>query len=162
MGQLTTIAGLVSGVRMDTNISVSTTTTINNNAEMGPSSTTSNTVVTKNMAFRIDNRPANINCAINLTNGDLVTAAGFMDGEFEVLALHNHTTRTIYTVPGPNTVAPIIYVIIGVFTTGLYGIGWLLIGGGIWFFVDATKKKGQLNQAYAIVKTAPVPNSTSR
>lgn len=161
MSEIISISGTVSGARVDTSISVNNTTTVNNYGSSSyatPSTTTSSqTVVNKTMSFRIDNRPANLDVAVNLTNGDLVTAAGLSKGELEVLALHNHTTHMLYTVPGPNTVAPIIYIVIGVLTIGLYGIGYLLIGGGIWFLMNASKRKQQIATACAIVKNAPAP-----
>jgi hypothetical protein len=159
MSKIVSLTGTVSGARVDTSISVNNTTTINNygSSSYAPTATTSSqTVVNKTMAFRIDNRPANLAVAVNLTNGDSVTAAGIDKAEFEVLAINNHTTRTMYWVPGPNTIAPVIYIVIGVFTTGLYGIGWLLIVGGILFLSAANKRKGQIAEAKALVKKAQV------
>lgn len=161
MSEVITVAGKVSGARVDTSISVNNTTTVNNydsSSYAAPTATTtSQTVVNKTMTFRIDNRPANLSVAVNLTDGDLVTAAGLQKGELEVLALHNHTTRMLYTVPGANTSAPIIYIVVGVLTTGFWGIGFLLIGGGIWFLLNATKRNKQIAEGSALVHKAPVP-----
>lgn len=160
MSEIFSVAGKVSGARVDTSISVNNTTTVNNydSGYAAPTTTTSSqTVVNKTMMFRIDNRPANLSTAVNLTDGDLVTAAGLQKGELEVLALHNHTTRMLYSVPGANTVAPIIYIIVGVLTIGLFGIGYLLIGGGIWFLMNAKKRNKQIADASALVHKAPAP-----
>lgn len=162
MSGIISVAGKVSGVRLDTSVSVSNTTTVNNYGDSGysaPSTTTSSqTVVNKNMTFRINNTAANMPVAVNLTDGDLVTAAGFQKGELKVIALHNHTTRLLYTVPkANNTVGAIIDIVIGVFTINFYGLGYFLIGLGIWLLVSATKKNMQIAEASRLVEKAPVP-----
>lgn len=157
MSHVISISGVVSGARVDTSISVHNTITVNSpDSYSAPRATTSSeTVVTKTMTFRVDNRPANMNVAINLTNGDNVTIAGFQKGEFEVLALNNHTTRTMYWVPGANTWAPVIYIIIGVCFRNSHWLLYLLIVGGIGFLIAAVMRNGQIATAKSLVQKAP-------
>lgn len=159
MSNMISVTGTVSGTRTDTSISVSNTTTVNT-SEYSPTTTSSSqTTVEKSMCFRIDNRPANMAVAINLTNGDMVTAAGFQKGEFEVLALNNHTTRTMYWVPEPPTYPEIIYMIVGVIVLMFHKIGWLVIGGAILFLMNKKKKINLIRQAKAMVEKAPAKTS---
>ena len=89
MGQVTMIKGTVSGVRVDSSITVNTSTnvTVNEGGMPNQSSSSSETVKTNTTVFRIDNKPSNMPFAINITNGDAVTAAGLQKGEFEVVAI---------------------------------------------------------------------------
>lgn len=151
MEQLTTIAGVVSGVRVDSSVTVNTSVSVSPGTYSNPSSTTQ-TVKKDTTNFRVDNRPVYMPVAVNLTNGDVVTAAGLQKGEFEAIAVHNHTTKTMYWMPEPSTVPEIIYIVIGFFTIGLFGIGWLLIGGGIVFMVNKQKRIKLIKDARALAQ----------
>ncbi|MBL8013899.1 MAG: hypothetical protein JNN05_08635 [Candidatus Omnitrophica bacterium] len=154
---LTTVTGKVSGVRVDSSVTVNTSVTVNQNGYSNPSSSSSQTVKKDTTYFRVDNKPAYMSVAINITNDDSVTVAGVQQGEFEAIAVNNHTTKTMYWMPEPSTVPEIIYIVIGVFTRGIYGIGWLLIGGGILFLVNKKKRIKLIKDARALVQNAPLP-----
>ena len=159
MGELTAITGTVSGVRVDSSVTVNTSVTVNQpDAYVPASSSTSSQAVKKETTyFRVDNRPAYMSVAINITNGDSVTMAGVQQGEIEAIAVNNHTTKTMYWIPEPSTVPEIIYIVIGVFTMGLYGIGWLLIGGGILFMINKKKRIKLIKDARALVQKGQAP-----
>lgn len=153
MDLLTTITGTVSGVRVDSSVTVNTSVSVNQDGYASSSSSTSTETVKKEITnFRVDNRTAYMSVAINLTNGDVVTASGLQKGEFEAIAVNNHTTKTMYWMPEPSIVPEIIYIVIGVFTIGLYGIGWLLIGGGIWYLINKKKRIKLIKDARAVVE----------
>lgn len=163
MSDIVSVAGVVSGARVDTSISVHNTTTVTNHdtSSYAPSATTSSeTIVNKNMCFRIDNRPANMKVAVNLTNGDLVTAAGLQKGELEVLAINNHTTRTMYWVPKPHILGHVVNVVTGVgaYAFGFHLISYALLGLGLWFLIPALNRRRQIAIACAIVTKAPAPS----
>jgi hypothetical protein len=154
---MTTISGTVSGVRLDSNITVNTTVSVPQGAASGPATTSSQTVKTELMNFRIDNRPATMGVAINIANGDVVTAAGFQKGEFETLAVHNHTTKTMYWMPEPRTIPEIIYMVVGVITIMFHKIGWLLIVGAILFMMNKKSKIKLIREACAMANKTPAP-----
>ena len=160
MGQVTMIKGTVSGVRVDSSITVNTSTnvTVNEGGMPNQSSSSSETVRTNTTVFRIDNKPSYMPFAINITNGDAVTAAGLQKGEFEVVAINNHTTKTIYFVPKPSIVPEFIYMFIGFcFRNSYGGIGWLFIGGAILFMVIKSVKIKRIKDACAMVDKAQAP-----
>lgn len=157
MGQITTLSGVVSGVRLDTRIAVNTTVTVPQGGASGAATTSSETVKTELMNFRIDNRPVYMPVAINIANGDVVTAAGIQKGEFEAIAVHNHTTRTMYWVPEPSTVPEIIYMVVGVIVLMFHIAGWLVIGGAVLFLMNKNAKIGRIRQAIAIANKTPAP-----
>lgn len=153
MGQLTTIKGTVSGVRVDSSVTVNTSVSVAPNAYNSPSTTSSTETVKKETTcFRVDNRPMYMMVAINITNGDSVTVAGLEKGEVEAIAVNNHTTKTMYWVPEPSIVPEIIYIVLGIFTTGFYGIGFLLIGGGTLFLINKQSRIKQIKDARAMVQ----------
>ncbi len=158
MGQITTLSGVVSGVRLDSSITVNTTVSVPQGpATYGSTTTSSETVKTEKMNFRIDNRPVHMPVAINIANGDVVTAAGIMKGEFEAIAVNNHTTRTMYWVPVPSTVPEIIYIVVGVIWLMFHKSGWILIIGAILFMMNKKKEIGMIRQARAMVEKATAP-----
>ncbi len=156
MGQLTTITGPVSGVRLDSSVSVNTTVSVTGGTEYAPAttSTSSQTVKSEKMNFRIDNRPVHMPVAINIANGDQVTAAGFQSGEFEALAVNNHTTKTMYWVPKPSIVPEIGYIVTGVIWLMFHVSGWLCIGGAVLFILNKKKKIKLIRDAQAMVEKA--------
>lgn len=142
---LTKITGVVSGLQVNSSVSVSTT--VANNV---PSTTATTSTTT---SFRIDNRPAHMKVQVNLSNGDNITAAGIQKGEMEVMALNNHTTKTMYWVPEPH---PAVYWICGFFI--LFGvltltivIGIFMLGAGGYTLMKSLKKKKLINEAKAMV-----------
>ncbi len=157
MSQMTVLSGVVSGVRLDTSISVNTTVSVPQGPASGPATASSSTVKTDLMNFRIDNRPVYMPVAINIANGDVVTAAGIQKGEFEAIAVHNHTTRTMYWVPEPSTVPEIIYIVVGVIVLMFHITGWLVIGGAVLFMMNKNAKIGRIRQAIAIANKTPAP-----
>lgn len=159
MSQLVTIAGTVSGVRVDSSITVNTSTnvTVHDGSMPNQASTSSQTVKKETTIFRVDNKPAYMNVAINITNGDIVTAAGVDKGEFEVVAVNNHTTRTMYWAPKPSIVPEIIYMVVGVFTLGFYYIGWFLIGGAVLFMMGKKKEIKMIEDACGMVQKNQPP-----
>ncbi len=161
MGQITMMSGTVSGVRLDSSVAVNTSVTVTGGMDHTPptTSTSTSTVKTDTMNFRVDNRPAHMPVAINLSNGDLVTVAGFPKGELEVLAVHNHTTKLVYWVPEPSTVPEIIYIVVGVIVLMFHWSGWLVIGGAVLFMMNKNKKIKQIRDARAIVEKAPAPGA---
>jgi hypothetical protein len=151
MAQLTTLSGAVSGLRVDQNVTVNTTVTENTGAS---TSTTTKTTVN----FRIDNRPAYMNVSVNLSNGDIITAAGIQRGEFETIAFHNHTTKTIYSLPEPHVVIiTILAFIVIICTVWIPFLGLVTLGVGIYYVLDAVKKKKQINDAWKMVEKAAMP-----
>jgi hypothetical protein len=151
MAQLTTLSGAVSGLRVDQSVTVNTTVTENTGAS---TSTTTKTMVN----FRIDNRPAYMNVSVNLSNGDIITAAGIQRGEFETIAFHNHTTKTIYSLPEPHVVIiTILAFIVVILTVWIPFLGLVTLGVGIYYVLDAIKKKKQINDAWKIVEKAAMP-----
>jgi hypothetical protein len=152
MSQITTISGTVSGVRLDSSITVNTTVSVPQGAVPGTTTSSSETVKTEKMNFRVDNRPVYMPVAINIANGDVVTAAGIQRGEFEAIALTNHTTKTMYWVPKPSTVPDIIYIVVGVLTLMFHKIGWLLIGGAIFFMMGKKNRIKIINEACAMTQ----------
>ena len=157
---LTTITGAVSGVRVDSSITVNTSTnvTVNEGAMPNQASSSSQTVRTNTTIFRVDNKPSYMPFAINIANGDVVTAAGVAKGEFEVVAINNHTTKTIYFVPKPSIVPEIICMFIGFcFRNSYNGIGWLFMGGAILFMVIKSSKIKRIKDACAMVEKAQAP-----
>lgn len=159
MSQITTISGKVSGVRLDSSVTVNTTVSVPQGAASGPATTSSQTVKTETLNFRVDNRPAYMPVAINIADGDVVTAAGFQKGEFEAVAVHNHTTRTTYWVPEPTTVPEIIYIVVGIITLMFHQIGWLVIGGAILFMANKKKKIKLIRAASAMARQTPAPGT---
>lgn len=159
MGQITTLSGVVSGVRLDTSVSVDTTVSVTGGGEYTPAttSTSSQTVKSEKMNFRIDNRPVHMPVAINIANGDVVTAAGIQKGEFEAIAVNNHTTRTMYWVPEPSRVAEIAHIVTGVIWLMFHITGWLVIGGAVLFLMNKNAKIGMIRQARATVEKAQAP-----
>lgn len=157
MAQLTTISGTVSGVRVDTSFTVNTSVSVNQATSSIPTTTTSSseTVKTEKMNFRVDNRPVYMPVAINLSNGDVATVAGFVKGEFEALAVHNHTTKTMYWVPVPSLIPEIAYIVVGVIMLAFHKIGWVLIGGAILFMINKNNQIKQIKDAQAMVNKAP-------
>lgn len=152
MSPLTTLAGTVSGLSVDQSVTVNTSVSQNS----GTTNTTTTQKTTVN--FRIDNRPAYMNVAVNLTNGDVITAAGIQKGEFETIAFHNHTTNTIYSLPEPK---PLIIGIVGfivfILVSWIPFVNIITFGMAIYYFLDATKKKKQINEAWDTVKKASKP-----
>lgn len=159
MGQLTTISGAVSGVRLDSSVAVNTTVTVNQGTEYTPatSSASTSTVKTEQMNFRIDNRPVYMPVAINITNGDVVTAVGIQKGEFDAIAVNNHTTKTMYWVPEPSMVAEIGYIVTGVIWIMFHISGWLVIGGAVLFMMNKQKKIALIRDARAMAQKAQAP-----
>lgn len=168
MSALTAITGVVSGVRVDTSITVNTTVSTPSGTAygtepggtfgtFGSTSTSTQTVKKELMNFRVDNRPVNMPVAINLTNGDIATVAGFMQGEFEALAVHNHTTRTMYWVPIPSLVPEIAYIVVGVIWLMFHKFGWILIIGAILFMMNKKKRINLIKDAKVMVQKAPAP-----
>jgi hypothetical protein len=153
MGQITAVSGTVSGVRLDSSVSVTTTVSVPQ-SEYGTATASTSTVKTDLMNFRVDNRPVYMPVAINITNGDVVTAAGFQKGEFEALSVFNHTTKTSYWVPEPSTVPEIIYMVVGVIVLMFHISGWLVIGGAVLFMMNKNKKIKQIRDARAMAKDA--------
>lgn len=151
MKQVTTLSGKVSGLRVDSDINVSTTVTNNN--------VSTSTAVTKTIVFRIDNRPAFMKTTVNLSDGDMVTAAGVGAVELDVLAINNHTTKTMYWIPEPNQVPAIICFVLGVLTLGLFMVGLILIGMGVYYYNDAATKKKLIGEARALVNAAKAPDA---
>ena len=162
MSQLTTITGTVSGVRVDTSFTVNTSVSVNQAASSIPATTTSSseTVKTEKMNFRVDNRPVIMPVAINLTNGDIATVAGFMQGEFEALAVHNHTTKTMYWVPIPSIVPEIAYMVVGVIWLMFHQSGWILIIGAILYMMNKKKRINLIKDAKVMVQKAQAPAKT--
>jgi hypothetical protein len=109
------------------------------------------------MNFRIDNRPAYMPVAINIANGDVVTAAGITKGEFEAIAVHNHTTKTMYWVPEPSIVPEILYIVVGVIWIMFHKFGWILIVGAILFMINKNMKISLIRQARAMANKAQAP-----
>jgi len=148
---LTKISGVVSGLQVNSNIAVNTTVT--NNTDMAPGTTTTSVTSTTTLSFRIDNRPANMKVRINLSNGDNVTAAVIQKGEMEVIALNNHTTKTMYWIPEPGMAVFVgsgITFLIGFVTRAeFYGILFLL-GSGFYLFKNLKTKK-MITEAKAMV-----------
>lgn len=159
MSSLHILSGTVSGVRVSSSTTVNTTVSnTGHTSYTAPTTTTSTQVVTKEaMNFRIDNRAAFMDVKINLNDGDKVAAACVQNGEFEVIAIRNFTTKMIYFLPKPAIYPEIIYIVIGVFTMGFYGIGFLLIGGGIWFLINKQKKIKLISDACVLVEKASAP-----
>ncbi len=155
MSQLTTLSGVVSGLRVDTNITVNTTYSPNSNTA---SSTTTKTTT---FNFRIDNRPAYMTVAVNLTNGDVITAAGIQRGEFEVIVFNNHTTKTIYSLPTQNPLWGLIGVVFGwMFSDLPYFIGWGIFASGAYYFWKTSTKKNKVKAAMKLVEKATPPLKT--
>lgn len=159
MSQLTTITGVVSGVRVDSSVTVNTSTNVTIHDGSMPSQTSSSSQAVKNETtiFRVDNKPSYMSVAINITNGDIVTAAGVDKGEFETLAVHNHTTKTIYWVPIPSLVPEIAYIVVGVITLAFHKIGWLVIIGAILFMMNKKRQINLIKDAKLMVQKAPAP-----
>lgn len=159
MSQVTTISGTVSGVRLDSTVAVNTSVTVNQGGDYTPASTSTSTstVKTDTMNFRVDNRPCYMPVAINITNGDVVTAAGIQKGEFDVLAINNHTTKTMYWVPMPSKVPEIGYIVTGVIWLMFHVTGWLCIGGAILFIMKKNKRIKLIRDAQAMVEKAQAP-----
>jgi hypothetical protein len=153
MSKLTTLSGVVSGLRVDSNVTVNTTVS----AETGATSTSTSKTTTVN--FRIDNRPAYMNVPVNLNNGDIVTAAGIQRGEFETIAIHNHTTKTLYSLPKPPfVVISIVAFMVVILTVWIPVWGLISLAIGIYYVVDAYLKKQRINEAWKIVEKAPMPS----
>lgn len=152
MDQLTTIAGRVSGVEVSTTTTTSTTVSPN-------SSVPSTSAFTHSMVyFRVDNRPVHMTVRVNVRNGDVITAAGHQKGEFEIIAFHNHTTKTIYSLPEPKTMGMIVGCLVcGVMTISFMGFGLLLIILAIQNFYVSQKKTKLIKNALAMVEKAPAP-----
>jgi hypothetical protein len=157
MSSMTVLSGAVSAVRVNSSTTVNTTVNNTTNEYNTTSSASTQVVTNEKMNFRIDNRAAFMDVRINLTDGDKVTAACVQKGEFEVIAIKNHTTKMIYYIPKPAIYPEIIYIILGVFTTGFYGIGFVLIGGGIWFLINKQKKIKLIREGVSLVEKAPTP-----
>jgi hypothetical protein len=149
MDQITTLAGPVGSIQLGQNITVTTN-----------GSQTTATAVQNTMGFRIANRPVSIKIAVNLTDGDMVTAAGIQRGEFEILALNNHTTQTIYSVPksGGGCAAVFLFVL-GIPMLAFFLLGVIPMIVGVLAWLHAQKEQKQLEEALARVKSAPAPVS---
>lgn len=143
---ITTIAGLVTGVRVDTQVS----TTITGN-------TASTSTQSVRVDFRVDNHPAFMKSKVNLANGDLITAGGIQrSGEFEVFAFHNHTTKTLYWIQGyPIWLIALIFVF-GFITLGVF-VGIFILGYGVYMLISEMNKKRLAGEALSLVKNSPVP-----
>lgn len=153
MSQLTTIAGTVSGVEVSTTTTTSTTVSPN-------SSVPSTSAFTHSMVyFRVDNRPVYMTVRANVRNGDVITAAGHDKGEFEIIALRNHSTKTIYSLPEPKNMGMIVIgLVCGVMTIKFMGFGLLLIVLAIQKFFESQKKTNLIKDAWAMVEKEPAPS----
>lgn len=159
MSQLVTIAGVVSGVRVDSSITVNTSVSVNQGTSYANSSSSSTETVKKETTiFRVDNKPARFPMAINITNGDIATAAGLQKGEFEVVAIKNHTTNTMYWVRKPSIVPEIVSMVIGWCFHGYHGLGWILVIGGACFLVSKSRRINLVKNACDIVRKAQPPS----
>ncbi|MBP9854939.1 MAG: hypothetical protein KBD53_08740 [Candidatus Omnitrophica bacterium] len=155
MSKMTVLAGTVSGLRLDQSVTVSTTVSETNQ-------TTSQSIVRSILNFRINNQPVFMKVTPNITNGDSVTAAGFQRGEFEVIAVHNHTTKTIYSFPKPGLVGPILGLIFGLMFRDLpYYIGWMSIVSGAYYTYKALCKRALIKEAWSKVEKAVSTNSST-
>ena len=142
MADIAILTGAVSAVRLNQNVAVTTTVT--------PTMVSSSpTAVHSSMTFRIGNRPASMDGAVSLIDGDMVTAAGLEGNEFKVIALRNDTTKTIHTIPQPKAILAIVFIVLGVVTLWLMLLGtiFIVIGLGYWF--NAHKKKKRIKDALA-------------
>lgn len=148
---LTTIAGPVTGLRVDTTTTTQTTFT----PQTGGSSVTS--TQSSQMNFRVGNRPVYMKRTCNLNNGDIITAAGYdKSGELEVIAYKNHTTQMMYWVPAMPLWIFVIALLIGLMTLGVL-VGYLIVAVAGYHLVVESAKKMKLKEAFALIKAAPVP-----
>ena len=109
------------------------------------------------MVLRIGDRVVFMKPGIdNISNGDLVTAAGIAEAEFNILAIRNESTRLIYTVPDPGQAAKMI--IIAGSLRSLITLPLALLGLFVFWQIWGIYRKS----IACFLKTCSRPNACSR
>ena len=105
-------------------------------------------------SFRIDGKPVIYRTAafLSISDGDRVAVAGTMkNGMLEVAAFRNLSTGASYAPPtGGLTYVGWFMIVIGIPAIILMGLGFALIGFGIWML----SRVGNVKKAYKLVNAA--------